>query len=57
MMEDQLEVQPLQMPVATETEAASDDLYGSAGYLVRTDLRAGSTGRSDQSNLLTSENT
>ena len=44
MMEDQLEVQSLEAPATVETEAAPDDLLDSAGYFVRTDLRADGKG-------------
>ena len=42
-MEAQLEVQPPEVPATTEIEAMSDDLLGSAGYFVRTELRAGAS--------------
>ena len=42
-MPDQLEIPTTPMPAEVDTDLRPDELTGSAGYFVRTDLRAGTT--------------
>lgn len=42
-MENQPEVQTVQPQIEMNDELSHNDLYGSAGYFVRTDLRAGAS--------------